>query len=343
MRKIWYPLFFLVFAFSCIDPFALKTGNQSEVLVVDGLITNFSEQNQVKLSRSLSFDNSRIPPAYVVPERNAIVLVKDDAGNEILMTETEAGVYKALEPFEGVPGRTYTLQIQTSDGIQYRSAPETMPTVPEIDSVIYEYHAYEELIQNSQGNYYTDTRFGFKISVQVNDPVSERNFYRWKISGIFEFFSFIGETLLQCWAPIDRLETSLRIQNDVYHDGNNFQEVLAIVPYDRPTYYLVTVQQQSLTAEAYRFWNEVRNQQTNTGSIFDPIPSQIRGNVFNVNDSDELVMGFFGASSVVEKSALIRRFHASGFVAPSPNKEPLQGNCLEHEPNATNIKPPGFP
>lgn len=97
-----------------------------------------------------------------------------------------------------------------------------------------------------------------------------------------------------------------------------------------------------MTESAYRFWNELKKQQSNTGSIFDAAPAPILGNMVNKDDPDVLVLGYFGASTILRKDALIHRFNASGRVSPTPNIEPQQGNCLLQEPEATNIKPPGF-
>ncbi|MBX2967632.1 MAG: DUF4249 domain-containing protein [Cyclobacteriaceae bacterium] len=343
MKKVWYILVLFLFTLSCIDPFPLQTGNQSDNLVVDGLVTNRADQSVVRLSRSLSFDNTQLVAGYIVPERDATVILKNDLGEEEILAEAEPGVYKPLPGFSGTVGTSYSIYIQTSDGKQYQSFTETMPDVPAIGGLLYEYYSYEELIKNISGNWVAERRFGFRIMVQVDDPDDERNYYRWKARGIFEFFSFVGETFLQCWAPVARLESTVQVMDDAYTNGNTFIEAIAVIPYDRPTYYQVTVQQQALTREAFEFWSKVKDQQTNTGSIFDPIPSQIKGNIYNIDDPDEIVLGFFGASSMVEETVLINRFPASGFVSPSPNILPQEGNCLDHEPNATNIKPPGFP
>ncbi|MBX2961525.1 MAG: DUF4249 domain-containing protein [Cyclobacteriaceae bacterium] len=333
----------LTLLISCIDPFDVRTGGKKGRLVVDGMITNFSQASVIKLSRSLAFDNTGIISSYFDPERDATVIVKDNLGNEIQFNETQPGVYLPDPAFTGTVGNEYILQIQTSDGQQYLSSAEKMFPIVPIEEVLYEYHVYEELVQNVYGQYFPVQRFGFRISVQSNDTETERNYYRWKVRGIFEFFSFIGETIFQCWVPVPRLETGVRIRDDLFVNGNSFTEPVAIIPYDRTTYYQVTVQQQSLTPDAYRFWNDIRNQQTNTGSIFDPIPSQINGNIYNVNDPGDAPFGFFSASALTEKTILINRFQASGFVSPSPNIMPQEGNCINQILNATNIKPPGFP
>ena len=49
----------------------------------------------------------------------------------------------------------------------------------------------------------------------------------------------------------------------------------------------------SITKEAYDFWNQVDVLTNASGSIFDLPPARIEGNFFNVNDPDEIVLGFF--------------------------------------------------
>lgn len=342
MKKSQVILISVSILISCIDPIDVKTGSRGG-LVVDGLVTNVSGTSVVKLSRSLAFDNTGIISSYFDPEKNATVIIQDNAGNEILLYEGEPGIYKTNPEYAGTIGKEYTIHIQTNDGQVYSSTPEVMNPVPQIDDILYQYYVYEILIENAYGQSVPDLRFGFKIMVQSTDPVDEENYFRWKTRGIFEFFSFIGETLLQCWVPVPRLESNLKIMDDLYLNGNSFIEEIAVIPYDRPTYYQVTVQQHSMSAEAYRFWNDVKSQQENTGSIFDPIPSQIKGNIYNTADPDEVVMGYFSASAIAEKTVLIDRWQTSGRVSPSPNILPQMGNCINQIQNATNIKPPGFP
>jgi hypothetical protein len=65
--------------------------------------------------------------------------------------------------------------------------------------------------------------------------------------------------------------------------------------------HLVEVSQYSLTREAYRFWERYEEQRIRTGSILDPLPEPIEGNVYNVNDQNDIALGYFSASSVTTK------------------------------------------
>ena len=329
---------------SCIDPVDIKVSSAGEKLVVDGLISDSEGPYTVKLSKSLPFDNTQVLPVYFVPESGAVVTIEDDLGNSFLFAEQDPGVYKS-DPaaFRGEVGRAYKLKIITSGGVAYQSDPEMIVPVPPIDSLIYEYYKYPRFFINSAGTPVVFDDYAFRLSVKVNDPSSERNYYRWKVDGIFEFFSLTDNPeIMQCWAPLSRLEPGIMVTDDRFVDGKPFIEPLAIILYDRPTYFLAMVEQYSLSAEAFEYWNQVKKQQQNTGSIFDSTPAQIKGNIYRTDNTDEMALGYFGATAVTRDSILFQRFKASGLVSPTRPKDIIPGDCRFQEPNATNIKPPGF-
>lgn len=53
------------------------------------------------------------------------------------------------------------------------------------------------------------------------------------------------------------------------------------------------VRQLSIAKESYDYWRRVRELVNNTGSVFDSPPAPIQGNLYNVNDPDEVVLGYF--------------------------------------------------
>ena len=69
--------------------------------------------------------------------------------------------------------------------------------------------------------------------------------------------------------------------------------------------YHVKVKQLSLTKEAYKYWSSIEEQISSTGSIFEPAPAVIIGNIENVNDPEDIVFGYFGASAISTKSVFI--------------------------------------
>lgn len=334
----------LVAGGACIDPIDLQINSKANKLVVDGLITDQNKSYTVKISRSLPFDSDRLPPVYFEEETQAQVSVLVNNAQEFFFTEVSPGIYQSNpNDFVGVVGNSYKLKITTKDGKKYESFEEVMPPGPEIDAVGYRYETYETVQENTSGQPIVVKSYGFTISVTVHDPTDARNYYRWKTNGTFEFFAITeNPDFLMCWADIPQLESSLRISDDRFFNGNQFTYDVGIAPYDRETRFMARVEQLSMTADAFAFFEQISKQQSNTGSIFDPAPALIRGNIYNTTDDGEAVLGFFAAGSIQKDSVLFNRFLAANYAQPSPWVQPLEGDCREHWPNATNVRPPGF-
>jgi hypothetical protein len=112
----------------------------------------------------------------------------------------------------------------------------------------------------------------------------------------------------------------------------------------------------SMSDSASEFWNQVYSQLNIKGSIFDPAPTIISGNIQNINDSKEVVLGYFGAFGKSEKRVFIDNPEAGVLVGlgnftymrnetcfitgPSPRPRPPEWcfNCIYH-PGSQSEKP----
>ena len=346
--KVWKGVSWgiILIVSACIDPVNLTTG-EGGTLVVDGWITDQPGPYTIKLSRSIAYDNSRPLRVFSVAESDALVTVVDRFGTvEKFKESTTKGTYVNSETstFKGGVGKAYQLTIKTKAGRSYHSAYDSLVPVAPIARLQAKFRVIESLITNASGNAVIQKRESFDVSVEVNDPANSQNYYRWQSDGIFEFFSLTDfAALKQCWAPyLSKIEPMLEIASDDNFDGQTFQKVIGNILYDRTTKFLVKVRQQSLTPAAYKFLNGLSIQGTSTGTLFDPPPADLKGNMVCDSDPDETVLGFFGCSSVSAGMYLIDRFKDSGFVNPTHNLLPIPGNCLTQQPGATNIKPEGF-
>jgi hypothetical protein len=84
--------------------------------------------------------------------------------------------------------------------------------------------------------------------------------------------------------------------------------------------YSILVRQQTLTAEAYNYWLNIQKGTEQLGSMFDPQPGQVIGNIRSIKNPDELVIGYFGAGAVTEKRIYIKPDdlpdHFADYLAP---------------------------
>jgi hypothetical protein len=69
--------------------------------------------------------------------------------------------------------------------------------------------------------------------------------------------------------------------------------------------YSILLKQYALTAEAYKFWESLRKNTEQLGSIFDAEPTQLAGNIHNINDNSDIVIGYISAGSVASKRVFI--------------------------------------
>ena len=63
-------------------------------------------------------------------------------------------------------------------------------------------------------------------------------------------------------------------------------------------FYCVDVVQESISEEAYRYWNALKKNTFDVGGLFSPQPAECRGNIICDENPDELVLGYISASSV---------------------------------------------
>jgi hypothetical protein len=69
--------------------------------------------------------------------------------------------------------------------------------------------------------------------------------------------------------------------------------------------YSILVTQYGLTQEGYNYWEQLKKNTENLGTLFDAQPSLVTGNYTCITNSDEVVLGFFNAGTTSEKRIFI--------------------------------------
>lgn len=288
MRKvemIWQKFWVLsgiIFLLACEVPISVDYEVPEPQIVVDGLITNEPGPYEVKLTYSGAYTDGT--EGNNPPVSGALLIIRDDAGREEVLLEGRPGIYKTDEGFIGEIGRTYTLSINTAEGRMIESEPEEMLPVPEIDSIYYIFKPISDIQKQ-----------GHEVYVVVDDPVEEKNYYRWKWDGYYTFFMVNDFETRVCFKhefDINRIS----VISDRDFNGNKIYMPVSFVEHFSNDFYLIHIHQYSLTQNAYKFWDALHEQSANVGSIFDPQPARIKGNLFYIDDTEAPVHGF-GASA----------------------------------------------
>jgi hypothetical protein len=275
------------------------------------------------------------------PVNNAEVYLEDNEGNLEPMQSIGLGKYiTKADGIQGKVGNQYWLNITLPDGSSYRSKPETLLPVPAIDSVYY--RIVEETLYDPANRPYSSTKLPIYVSVQ--DPAANDNFYRWDWNALEQIFTLEppipSDTIVTtCYfIPSFKRNNSIIIAGDEFNNGNEFEQLIYTLPFDRSSQFLITIDQYSLNKGAYEYWQLVLQESRRTGSIFDPAPINVAGNIVSEDDTQKTALGYFMASTVISRRLLVDRSAVKG----TPDDARLVGDCRYLYPNSFEEKPEGF-
>ena len=124
----------LLLALSCIEEIAISNEvEQEDLLVVEAIITDEMKFQTVRLTRSFEIEGDS-----AVAENNATVRLSGSDGQVYNFVQQEDGVYQSTQEFAPQSNTAYTLEITTSDGLQYQSEAEQLPEPSVIDELFFE-------------------------------------------------------------------------------------------------------------------------------------------------------------------------------------------------------------
>jgi len=281
-------------------------------MVVEALITDHPGWQVIYLSRS-----SPVNESGTRPETDAYVSVSDDLGRSTEFREQEPGAYYSwMTAGELASGITYRLNVVTSDGEVYESEPEMFPSPsPAIDKVYWEF----ETVGTSDR---TDPLNGIRFYVDMEaEPDQGRNF-RWELVETWEYqaanpIHYYYDGIMHqwpdsfsyhtCWytGKIDQIYTATT-RNAESNTIKGFPLNFVSEKTQRlQTRYSLQVFQYSLNDEAYDFWKRIEVQNQESGGIYERQPDYVSGNMYNTNNQEEYVLGFFNLCPVSEKRIFV--------------------------------------
>ena len=284
---------------SCTDPYEPEVvSSPKSFLVVDGFI-NLQGVTTIRLSRTKNLGTAGTPPA----ETQAAVTIEDDAGTSHVLTEQTAGTY-ASPALSLAPGRQYRLRLHTAQGRQYASDLVIGKATPPIDQVTW-----------TLGNQ------GVQIYLNSHDSNNNTRYYRWTYDETWEFYSAFNsyyeyvngniqrrkEDIYHCWASA--ASTSIRLGSTAKLDQDvvaNFP--LLLLPLESVKLrikYSILISQHAQTPEEYAYWEKLQKNTESIGGLYDPLPTQLTGNVHCLDDASEPVIGYVGAATATEQRLFI--------------------------------------
>ena len=287
---------------SCVDEVQLPIRQVQSRLVVDGFITDEPPPYSIKLTLSGAYSSGGGFPEELIIN-GAIATITDDDKRTVQLEQDPLlpSYYWVRDPaFQGRVGHQYTLRVALPDGTVYVSTPELLKPVASLERVEADFKL---------ANGYTGQPDLYNILIDTRDPVTPGDYYRWSTYSYVPRWTGTDPrhsicTICSCWVPYYGQLTN--VLSDALINGNRISRRSV---FDSPIYAIgkqfVEVRQYSLTRAAYQYWTLFEEQRSRTGSLFDPQPASIEGNVHQQADTTKLALGYFGASAVSKQRLII--------------------------------------
>ena len=306
MCKVFiYFSILLIILSSCEEYYTPVIDTIEGQLVVEAMITNDQSLNFVHVTTTTSFYDKMAPKAVV----GARVELVEINGKVTQGTENSFGYFN----FNMVPvvGRNYMLRIIYNKDT-YESEVVTMPPLPTMTDF------YTEDTETK--NYATDA-YGVPVAsvtqgreIYANLPVTNAiSYYRFNIRSILEW-SFTPPSQGPPPPPVygwqSYYETSkfnLAGPKKFSQSGNIEKHPLLMLAYN-PDYYLhadslvshgwiLIIDQFGTSKESFDFHEKLNSQFAADGSLFDPIQTQVYGNITCKTDASKIIFGYFDMNS----------------------------------------------
>jgi Domain of unknown function (DUF4249) len=376
MKINYLCLFFvLIFFNACIEKYDVELIRDNKVLVVEGLLTdNFQDPDTLKIRYSSYVNNS----FYILPIpslKPTITIV--ETKKEIPLIEYNSGSFLPPKDFKIRANEQYVLKF-TVDGQQYESTPESYTPTPPISKIYEKFNPKSKLSED--GKTYSISN---EVFIDFTDSPNQKNYYLWRYTDyetLFYCTTCYRPNIYSSFTQSCSIEIPSFIESDNYYDYECQGECYAIIKSKGinqmtdlvsdgalitsrlvaqiPYYYqggcLVEVQQMCISPEAYAFYNNLDLQSQKSGGLADTPPAAIIGNIRNLNNSSEKVVGYFGVVNIQKKKIWIDRKETTGKLADilgrPINPEPVGKFALLRPPLApckktafkTPFKPEGW-
>lgn len=277
-KYIYILLLALIGLGSCTERIEVELDETYTRLVVEGNLTNDTMAHRVILSKTSSYFYNQSSPKVT----GASIMITDELGNSISLTETEAGIYETPMDYYGALNKTYYLQIDLEEEIggstRYESSSKLVKVAP-IDSIRMEFN----------------TQFGengfWIVKLYALDPANIENYY---LFNVYKNGSLMTDTL-----------EKVSFTDDQLFDGN-YTYGIGVSFFDNSdeaqTFQLgdqVTLQMGGITNKHYTFLSNMSEATSFQNPLFGGPPANVVGNISGGG------FGYFSAYSATYSTILL--------------------------------------
>ena len=309
----------IISASSCREKFDDNmTGSNISILVVEGAINDGPGTYMVTLSQSVSFNSDKR-----INVNKAEVFVIDDLNNRYNFKEKTPGLYFSdSTSFRGQVGRIYTLYINTTDSLKYKSTPCTIGPPSQIDSAYLSGERYIYLNIHADLSFESDQRMSTKIDADValeniidsmkikymRIPHRGDQLYPETTRRITTYYTIKTLNMIPVLKTNTDYISGSKIKNiplclyypNIRTDSTRIDKLNLIV--DSFGFKIIfIIKASTISNETFNYYYNLLTQIKGENTFFEPIPVQLIGNIKCTNNSKKTAYGLFQANAIVKK------------------------------------------
>lgn len=306
-NSVLYLSWLLLLLASCEEYYTPAIDKSAGRLVVDAQITNDPSKNYVHLTTSRDYYSE----SPVLPVSGAKVELIQSTGVVISGSESGTGYFNfGMVP---VSGKQYKLRI-TLTGDVYESEVVTMPPLPTMGTWYTENKETKTYKTDSYGVPRVYTTLGREVYTDLPVSTALSN-YRFYVRSVIEWAFYAPSTGGMPPPPVFGWESyvntaSYNLAGDrILSAATNKIEKhpLVTISYNAQNYlhadsltsvgWIILVDQFGTSAGSFEYHQKLNSQFAAEGSLFDPVQTQIYGNITCKTDPSKMVFGYFDLNS----------------------------------------------
>lgn len=309
MKRLLFLILMVILYNSCLEEITLKDQSfETDAIIVQGkLVKGSPSLAEVRLERVGDFNGFQTA-TYL---SGASVKLLDENGVSIELPERfsekryAATIAQDHPAFRVETGKAYRLELTLANGQRYESTLEPLLPVPDIDQV--DFKTIERTRLNEDGLVISEDYLQFLLATQLKPADAEKKArLRWEF---FSAFRITDDSQKLCYFYESLAPSGVYIYNGDEFDADKIEmlpQAEVQLNYRFAEGFYLTLVQESLTPEAFEYWNQIKKLISRSGNMFDPPPGKITSNLRNIANSEEEVYGYFYATEQDTFRMLIR-------------------------------------
>ncbi len=332
----------MAFVSACQEPYLNEALDASEKIpVLSSRLSNLDALNTFELYYAMPYTETK--KEYVPTD---LVVISDGEGNQYQLTETAKGQYSFPLEFTPHTNTIYTLEVHLPNGEILKSEDQELKDTVAVEIIFFEYNTLSTVEKNADGEFFTLDRQGIILQARLNQPQHDlwyraradyyvhsqtrnRRSREYVVSeGDYNYIYEIRyDTVYDVYEGFTNTEFPKigNLSADINYSPSERTVIPMFLPADPDCYnfslytdyefieWVIPVDIYQCDKNIYQYYEEAGEQLQASGQIFDPIPQQLTGNVFNVGDESSPVLGLFDVSSVNRQYYSVYKYESLGY------------------------------